>query len=667
MTASGEETYLGERVDLVQRIPPFAQRVLLAGCGRGELALLLKRRGIPEVHALSFESPVADAVRTICDSVVETSYDCEGLCFEPGYFDVIVFTRPVDYLDRLGAIAERLVPYLCDDGYAMFVVPNRRHWSAPAVGSDPEDLGQRIAQAGLGVYWNVSAWDEQYKNACANQDGIIVLGGRVFSAPTDEACNDLIATDHLILGVRPTYNPIVHARGFLNAGRPEWAYDVLSNIPKAYHENEHVRATVSGDMMVCLLTMGPPGIDEDTIPRFVLSQQLFYQALACEPLNHFFYQVQAEFWHKIGNDDMALRLLRSISHVAPDMATRDQLGGYDAANAPLPSSLAPPEWVRPEVPPRILYILNPRTHYGIDILYDGLCAELGDDRVTDFPWKPFLHGEKPDWLGNYPCACDWGGENLSVEQVIDRLKHGAFDIVLFGDLELSIGADTAKRILDAASGIPLFVVDALDDAHDTRPELAMHLGNPTFAGYFKREMLVGVDYGPDAFPLPFAYAERRTPDDIGGPRHTDLFWAGHRKFGLRRLYLERLESLLGYPLQGEFTPEEYAQRLLDAQIGLNIFGFGYDTVRYWELPAHGCMLLAERMPIHIPYNFVDGESAVFFDDLPDLEQKLAYYLAHPAEVETIARAGHEHFRRYHTASPRARQALGWMQQALAQA
>ena len=183
------------------------------------------------------------------------------------------------------------------------------------------------------------------------------------------------------------------------------------------------------------------------------------------------------------------------------------------------------------------------------------------------------------------------------------------------------------------------------------------LGVESIAGFFKREMLACADYGPDAHPLPFAYPDRRAPEVGDGPRNTPIFWAGHREFGLRRLYLEHIESALGLKLDTVYDQAEYVRVLMDTLIGLNIFGCGFDTVRYWELPAHGCMLLAERLPIRIPHNFRDGESAVFFDDTRDLEDKLRYYLAHPDEARAIARAGHEHFKRFHTGSMRARQLL----------
>ena len=129
---------------------------------------------------------------------------------------------------------------------------------------------------------------------------------------------------------------------------------------------------------------------------------------------------------------------------------------------------------------------------------------------------------------------------------------------------------------------------------------------------------------------------------------------------MRGLFLDHLQAHYDRKMDGYVSQEEYVKTLLNVRIGIDIFGHGFDTVRYWELPAHGCMLLAERRPIHIPNNFQDGVSAVFFGNTRELEEKLGYYLAHPQETDAIAHAGREHFLRYHTATARARQALTWI-------
>lgn len=135
-------------------------------------------------------------------------------------------------------------------------------------------------------------------------------------------------------------------------------------------------------------------------------------------------------------------------------------------------------------------------------------------------------------------------------------------------------------------------------------------------------------------------------------------------FGKRRLYLEAVESHFGWDLNATYAPEDYIARIRNSRVGLNCFGMGFDTVRFWELPAHGCMLLSERLPIEMPFAFAADKHAVFFDDLPCLLEQTAYFEAHPQEAAAIAEAGHAHFLAHHTNEARARQLLGGLRSQL---
>jgi spore maturation protein CgeB len=103
------------------------------------------------------------------------------------------------------------------------------------------------------------------------------------------------------------------------------------------------------------------------------------------------------------------------------------------------------------------------------------------------------------------------------------------------------------------------------------------------------------------------------------------------------------------------------QKLTEYTICLSLPGYGQDTVRYWEAPAHGAMLFSQKLGIVIENDFVDGESAVFFGSVGEMRERLSFLLANREYAERIAMAGRERFDRFHTSDARARQMLERME------
>ncbi len=645
---------------IAKHFPAFARRVLLVGCDKQGLARRLRERGAAEIHAIESSPELAAESHPNFDSVLNSPASSESLPFPSGYFDCIALPNAAKDLDGLSAKLSDLVPFLTQTGYVFLEAPNKHYWRGNGSGTDPESMRRQLEPAGLVLYGVLRALDPESQIIQPDAQGNLVLGGVAHHMESEIDRLSLIVTNYVFVAVRADYDAITHAGAFFDAGHPDWAYTVLSMIPPPYLEDDDICANVFADMMLCQLAMDKSAANwQKRLERFSISQEAFYRAIARKPRLHLLYNCQAQFWHRLGNDDMAARILRSLLRVAPEETTETQLAQYRPARIHIQDT--PPEWRPPARMPRILFITHPRPHYGLDIIYDGLCTALGTSNVTDFPWKPSLHGQPPKEMAHYPCMFNRPGRPLSLDQLLVRLMKGQYDAILYGDLEEGLERGMARRIMKAAENTPVFILDEQDDAKDSRRTMTEFLAIDSIAGFFKREMLDVADYGPRSYPLPFAYPERRVPSNVDSPRNTPLFWAGHRQFGLRRLYLEHLEATRNVPLDTVFDQADYVRALLDTRIGLNLFGCGFDTVRYWELPAHGCMLLSERLPIRIPHNFIDGKSAVFFDDTQDLERKLDYYLAHPEEADAIARAGHEHFTRYHTGSMRAKQMLAWMQ------
>lgn len=595
--------------DLSALVPGFARHVIYSGPAQKTLESALAHHGAPRrviQHDSTSESRSRDSMG------VEQPADCVLL---------------VDYPSRVSRRPLSVQSTLASNGYLILVATRNEGDGMP----DRLILGELAAEAGLAIY--------------STQDCTLQRSG-------------VRAT---VLWAVPThYNPLLHARALKQSGRPASALEVLNLIPETLLGDPKVRQKVTVEKLDTLLAWDRASGPNGRLHRFFHAEALFYDAVHRDPNSAEPYRFMAEFWARIGDHAMAARLLRTLGQASTSLFPRPEtrspaIETLNSVDDGSPSDFRSFDW-----PKRVLFVTHPRPHYGLDVLHDGLCELLGDDNVVEFPFKPALHGAPLTEQANYPCQFFRAGTPRSFEALLSDLEKGRFDVVLYGDIEGHLETPFARRLADAARHLPICLVDAQDDPIDHRTELSVRLGTERFFCYFKREMLSCWDYGPLTVPLPFAYPDNRVPRAIEAARTQGLFWAGHRQFGLRRRYLEHLESKFNLDLSRSFTQDEYSAALRRSRIGLNLFGFGFDTVRYWEVPAHGCMLLAERPPIRIPFNFQDGQSAVFFDDLADLEAKLAHYLEHPDRAAAIALRGHEHLKRFHTASARAAQLLAWV-------
>jgi spore maturation protein CgeB len=86
-------------------------------------------------------------------------------------------------------------------------------------------------------------------------------------------------------------------------------------------------------------------------------------------------------------------------------------------------------------------------------------------------------------------------------------------------------------------------------------------------------------------------------------------------------------------------------------------GYGYDTARYWEIASRGSALFSQELPLIIPNNFVDGESALFFSNKEQFKNKFKKYVAKSDEWKEIGRAAHKLFYKHHTPEKRVREQI----------
>lgn len=116
------------------------------------------------------------------------------------------------------------------------------------------------------------------------------------------------------------------------------------------------------------------------------------------------------------------------------------------------------------------------------------------------------------------------------------------------------------------------------------------------------------------------------------------------------------QKVTDIPLWGE----ELQSFLQSAKIVINITRsdfYGAETgvnLRIFEALASGCFLLTDYCE-EVAELFIPGVEIETFRSAEELRQKVAYYLAHEVERETIARQGHERFLKEYTWQARAQQ------------
>lgn len=103
----------------------------------------------------------------------------------------------------------------------------------------------------------------------------------------------------------------------------------------------------------------------------------------------------------------------------------------------------------------------------------------------------------------------------------------------------------------------------------------------------------------------------------------------------------------------QITGQDYIDTLYRSQIAVSVGGRGFDTLRYWEIPACGAMLISQKPTIQIHNNFEEGKNAVFFESVDEFFEKPNYYSTHEYKQKSIAEAGRKHLLSHHTTKHRA--------------
>ncbi len=314
----------------------------------------------------------------------------------------------------------------------------------------------------------------------------------------------------------------------------------------------------------------------------------------------------------------------------------------------------------------ILFLNTNESDYSQDILFAGL-RRRKDISLYEFPFNKQYHLP----LKKYPRNLGYEFNGL-IKSFFQTVPWSTIDVVVLAACKPKVLRTYLEVLPKLRSSIQLVFVDGGDwddvggDFSRLREETLYNdvLQKHPFDLIFKREVLKEKQYPNNVIPFPFGINIQRMPKQRPHDKLYDVsFWAVESN-PIRTTVLKLLEDKFDCRTNGTVPNQKfhtykrkgmrYLEELASCKIVLNFRGAGWDTLRYWEVPALGTFLISQEPQIEIPNNFRNDLEIVYCsDDLSDLIDLCEYYLRHGDKREQIAKNGEKLLKEFHSETARA--------------
>ncbi|WP_430742472.1 glycosyltransferase [Bacillus atrophaeus] len=118
------------RPEIVQLVPPEANRILDIGCGAGATGLELMNRQFCELYGVELHPLAAKAARSHYKAVIEEDVEQAEMPYPEGFFDVIIFADILEHLKDPWTVIQTYAKYLAPSGCMVCSIPNISHAEA---------------------------------------------------------------------------------------------------------------------------------------------------------------------------------------------------------------------------------------------------------------------------------------------------------------------------------------------------------------------------------------------------------------------------------------------------------------------------------------------------------------------------------------------------------
>ncbi len=315
-----------------------------------------------------------------------------------------------------------------------------------------------------------------------------------------------------------------------------------------------------------------------------------------------------------------------------------------------------------------------KKHY----IYSGFSANLGAKNLTSYlPYNYFVRHNDPFDISDS-------------DGVLDRLD--SFDLIVFN--QRSFMDKNFKKILNCDTSAPKIFIDIEDDffvrniyhspqiKYYIKRELYSHMDGSVMKTWMLKYLYGSYVYevmrdsapvsGSYSFPalpsflavqsserkklLPFSTTVEPVKVKPSTKKEYDLFYCctvgnvpdRKKYYDILLGAQSRYQKARMFVKPGGIPKDEFMKSVLSSKVGVSVRGGGFVANADWELPCYGVALLLQRRPLVVPWDHIDGKTALLFGSSDELFEKFEKYVLKSDEWKEIAKGGQKLYYAHHT-------------------
>jgi len=318
--------------------------------------------------------------------------------------------------------------------------------------------------------------------------------------------------------------------------------------------------------------------------------------------------------------------------------------------------------------------------FTMDAIWAGLVDKFGPQNVIDWPPKPKHREGVPAFTGHI--ETDYGAERRSLcytprpdllpvfdkNEIRDMLAKGEISRIFIDER-----AESYQFYLQVAANffsVPVVVIGGHDKLWNSIENIQSMYGNLLEAMFLDnwRENYRSLK---NTYPMSYAtnfdhFWDPTKRDELLKNKVYDVCFMGYNSHGDRARFVDHLIKRYGgdhnylfvekrpNTMESFIRKNEYFTKMAQSRICINLRGGAEcgKALRFYEIPYVGSCMLSQYDFANQVHPFDNQKHCVYFENEGELDNWIDILLGSDTLRENIAKAGHEHAMKYHTARAR---------------